>query len=422
MRPGASLCATYPFLSEHEGAIDAFFVSNDVFSLRDFHVMRKISEWPGFADLPGEVQDKLRLRQCAAPPPGAPPASANAGTRRAAAIPPRPPAAVAAPTSDRAARSILSGAYSALSNTPPTPQGGPRANLARGAPGAASPVSIQRDLERARTLAIIGTAPRSFGAWRAALRAWMLFAKRRLHKDGCAALPPSSEELCLFALEFRNSRTFGNYKCQLAKACRLLGRDTAVFRDPVACRARKTIVKRHPIRRATKPFAMLSDLPAMLDFVREDRSLHALFVLAWGFALRVPSEALLIERGDPRVGARFQFSDSDLRNPVARVVLFLTTDTATLHFSRRKNRDGPTVAWRTCWCASSPATCAVHAARPFVEEIRVGEPAFLHLRRISSQSRVTGRFNHAGHQGRGDTRQRPRRVVVHQQGLSAGAR
>ena len=217
----------------------------------------------------------------------------------------------------------------------------------------------------------------------------MLFAKRRLHKEGCAALPPSAEELCLFALEFRNSRTFRNYKCQLAKACRLLGRDTAVFGDTVVCQARKAIAKRHPVRRPAKPFALLSHLPAMLDFVREDRSLHALFALAWGFALRVPSEALLIERGDPRAETSFQFSDADLRNPIARVVLFVAADTATLHFSRRKNRDGPTVAWRTCWCASSPATCVVHAARPFVERVRVGEPAFPHLRRISSRGVVS---------------------------------
>ena len=78
-------------------------------------------------------------------------------------------------------------------------------------------------------MAIIGAAPRSFGSWRAAVRAWMAFAQRRLNKDGCSALPPSADEVRLFALEFRNPRTFGNYVAHLKKACQLLGRDASAF-------------------------------------------------------------------------------------------------------------------------------------------------------------------------------------------------
>jgi len=105
--------------------------------------------------------------------------------------------------------------------------------------------------------------------------------------------------------------------------------------------------------------------------------------------LRVPSEALLVERGDPLALKDFAFSDQDLRKPRARVVLFFSGDSATLHFSRRKNRDGPTVAVRTCWCAHSQATCIVQAARKLFECISIGSPAFPHLRRVDSNGVVS---------------------------------
>ena len=239
------------------------------------------------------------------------------------------------------------------------------------------------------SLAIVGSAPRSFGSWRAAVRAWMAFAQRRLNKDGCSALPPSADEMCLFALEFRNPRTFGNYVAQLKKACQMLGRDASAFSHPSVRGARKAIGKRHPVRRPLKPFVMLSHLPTMLDFVSTDSAMRALFLVSWGFALRVPSEALMIERGDPSAFKDFAFSDQDLRRPIARVVIFFSDDSATLHFSRRKHRDGPTVAVRNCWCAHSQATCIVHAARSFFEGICVGSPAFPHMRRIDGSGVVS---------------------------------
>ncbi|CAK0822113.1 unnamed protein product [Prorocentrum cordatum] len=292
---------------------------------------------------------------------------------------------------DSAARRELASAYSAVRavQLSPAPVGGPRISIACGDRGVPPPAAIQASLARARAVAIAGSAPRSFGSWRAAVRAWMAFARRRLNGDGCSALPPSADEVCLFALEFRSPRTFGNYVAQLKKACQLLGRDASVFTHPLVRGARKAIGKRHSVRRPPKHFVLLSHLPRMLDFVSTDSALRALFLVSWGFALRAPSAALLIGRGDPLAFKDFAFSDLDLRRPRARVLIFFSGDSATLHFSRRKHRDGPTVAVRKCWCAHSQATCIVHAAQAFFESICVGSPAFPHLRRVDSNAAVS---------------------------------
>ena len=333
----------------------------------------------GFERFSADAQ--VRLREIAAgiprPPCGPPPAPPR--VLRQPALARGGPGAIAPRAAcDSAAKRVLARAYRAVRTVPlsPAPTGGPRKSIASGAHGAPSPAAIQDSLARARALAIVGSAPRSFGSWRAAVRAWMAFAQRRLNKDGCSALPPSPDEVCLFALEFRNPRTFGNYVAQLKKACQLLGRDASAFSHPSVRGARKAIGRRHPMRRPLKPFVLLSHLSSTLDFVSADSTMCALFLVSWGFALRVPSEALLVERGDPLAFKDFAFSDQDLRRPRARVVLFFSGAAATMHFSRRKNRDGPTVAARSCWCAHSPATCTVHAARAFSRASGSGRPRF----------------------------------------------
>eukprot|EP00959_Pyramimonas_sp_CCMP1952_P338727 7093574-Pyramimonas_sp.AAC.1 len=61
----------------------------------------------------------------------------------------------------------------------------------------------------------------------------------------------------------------------------------------------------------------------MLDIASTDSALRALFSASWGLALRVPFEALLVERGDPVAFEDFAISDQDQRRPRARVALLL---------------------------------------------------------------------------------------------------
>ena len=83
----------------------------------------------------------------------------------------------------------------------------------------------------------------------------------------------------------------------------------------------------------------------------EDKPLYQryalLFLLAYTFLLRVPSEALPAIRGK-------------VDSAEAQSVIEPRDDSIVLKLRRRKNKPEGSLLTRTCWCSKSPEVCPVH--------------------------------------------------------------
>ena len=97
-----------------------------------------------------------------------------------------------------------------------------------------------------------------------------------------------------------------------------------------------------------------------------------LYLLAYAFMLRVPSEALPVLTGD--VG------EQDLPVPAGvHSRIGLRRGELVLQLARRKNRPHGSVLVRGCWCSRSTTTCPVHVLAPWLNELPVGCKPFRHL-------------------------------------------
>ena len=85
-----------------------------------------------------------------------------------------------------------------------------------------------------------------------------------------------------------------------------------------------------------------------------------LFLLAYIFLLRLPSEAL------PATAGKDQGQAS----------LYMEGQALTLVLKRRKNKPQGSKLVRTCWCNESPVTCPVHAFGPMLERCVPGQKLF----------------------------------------------
>ena len=394
-------------------------VANDVLSLEDVRGAPDCAQWPGSqareraraAQSPSLIAQAasdtcmrlLRAAQRCAPPAGPPPPEVRGASAAGDSAAARPRQPAARPDAESVSSSSES---SSESESAPREMPSQRAALARAYPAA---VSFEREcasrsragpaasvraaveahgplsdaqraarLEAARATALVGGAPASFGTWRSALRNYYAFADKVLGRRGNNALPPSPSELALWATHFRNPKTFGNYKSQVHKACRLLRLDCSAFDSAEASGARAAVRKRLRDEPAPKPAIGHQLLVDMLARV-PDEATRGLFVAAFAFALRVPSEGLVIEKGDPRMAASFSFSDEDCRARKARVVIFFADGRVTLHLSRRKHVDHPSRILRSCWCAACKTTCPVHALGAIFDRAPVGTAPFAHL-------------------------------------------
>ena len=97
---------------------------------------------------------------------------------------------------------------------------------------------------------------------------------------------------------------------------------------------------------------------------REYNSFAALYLLAYAFMLRLPSEAL------PVVAGRAD----DV--PDAQAVLFRVGDTVVLLLKRRKNKPHGSRLVRRCWCRNSPSTCPVRMLGKMLDKSTVGQRWF----------------------------------------------
>ena len=233
---------------------------------------------------------------------------------------------------------------------------------------AAVDASAREDwLETARLQAILQPCSRSLPGLRSGLRCWQAFCTRVLHHSHIA-LPPAATELATWSTVFRCKGTFDNYVSYVRVGCLLVGADVRVFDDPIVRRAKAAVRSRGDFVARPKLFIGMS---VVARFVERGtcaiavRPFAMLYLFAYVFLLRVPSEAL------PAIRITSPVAPSGVQSAI-----FVGDSEITLFLARRKNRPGGSVLHRRCWCSKEPAACPVHSLGPFFASFAPGAPVF----------------------------------------------
>ena len=250
----------------------------------------------------------------------------------------------------------------------PTVECGPRAAVAaRGRWQAIQPVPPPWWCEMERARAILQPCAASLPSLRSGLRCWKYFCLRVLN-HAHVQLPPSADDVAAWSALFRCQGSFQNYLCHLKVGCLLVGADTGVFSSALVSRAKSAV-------RARRDFVPREKLFLQHDVVRRlvrasadaaaARSYSMLYLFAYCFLLRTPSEALpVVTLADKAQSHTFHSA------------VYCADEEITLYLRRRKNRPGGSVLTRRCWCAEHRDTCPVHVLGAFFKGQRPGEKAF----------------------------------------------
>ena len=224
-------------------------------------------------------------------------------------------------------------------------------------------------LANARVAAILGSCELSLPSVRSGCRCYLAFAEKVLGKSQARALPPLIDELLAWSCTFRCAETFSNYLSYVKVGTLLRGATTDVFQEQALARAKMAIRKRGGFKRRERMFIQL-DIVRQLLFVccghAMDLKWGMLYLFAYVFMLRVPSEALPVVRGC--IGLA--------NNSLHGSMIFLDGGHLCLKLARRKNKTGGSLLKRTCWCHQCQLTCPVHVLWPFFAKHVVGEKAF----------------------------------------------
>ena len=94
-------------------------------------------------------------------------------------------------------------------------------------------------------------------------------------------------------------------------------------------------------------------------------NVEMLFLMAYCFLLRVPSECL------PAIKGRDGYDSGE-----AQSVVIVRESELVLRLKKRKNKLGGSVLVRTCWCQSSEALCPVHVLGRYFAGLACGEAPF----------------------------------------------
>ena len=148
-----------------------------------------------------------------------------------------------------------------------------------------------------------------------------------------------------------------------------------VFNSPSLKRAKEAIKKRclHVSRQPR--FVRLGMLQAMVPLLLEQpeqREMIMLFLAAYTFLLRLPSEALCmaVERADDKRSSVFK----------------MHSDKVELWLPRRKNKLQPSSQFRPCWCKRCPLTCPVHVLGAYMNRFGHGAQPFRSISPVKANS------------------------------------
>ena len=220
-------------------------------------------------------------------------------------------------------------------------------------------------IEKACIAAIVGSCPKSHPSAISGLRCWAFFAIRVLNLRG-NLLPPSLEGLLAWSRLFRSKGTFCNYVSYVKLGCEILNLSVAVFAHPSLKRAKVAILKRRLLAPRLQTWIGHQLLVRMVQLGTARPELHDLlmvFIAAYAFLLRVPSECLPMAAHNTPEGMEVP-------------VFVLRKGEVVLRLPFRKNRLFPTEIIRSCWCNSCKLTCAVHVFGAFMRDLPAGARPF----------------------------------------------
>ena len=217
---------------------------------------------------------------------------------------------------------------------------------------------IQLLCKAATQVAVLGAAPRS-DAWKSSgMNSWTRFAQRvlRMRREDC--LPPTTDGLVAWSMAFKSRGTYDNYCGGVKSACLMWGLDVTAFNSELLGRAKMAIAKRSR-KDPGSPGITFDILTLLVDCAldEQDSKSAALYVVAYWYLLRVPSEGLPARLGVVGLDSR-QRSDKEI---------VIEKDRATVFFSRRKNREYPTKSVRPHSCAGGKTLCPVCTLESMVD-------------------------------------------------------
>ena len=218
--------------------------------------------------------------------------------------------------------------------------------------------------------AIVGSCPKSHRSAKSGMRFWKWFAGNVLGWRG-DVLPPTLDGLLQWSRLFRCHKTFGNYVAYVKLACEIVSAPVDVFSHPSVRRAKMAIEKRRllaPRKPTWVRLAVLQRIMAAVDGRPELRQLSMVFLAAYVFLLRLPSEGLPMAA---------HAAPANVETPVLSMV---GEAEIKLQFPFRKNRLWPTQQTRSCWCHQCKLTCPVHVLGAYIKDLPAGSQPFVHIR------------------------------------------
>ena len=225
--------------------------------------------------------------------------------------------------------------------------------------------------EKARVISLLGSCPNSHDSFISGYRCWMSFAGSVLKLRG-SEMPPTLEGVLAWSTLFRSPKTFQNYVGYVRLACQLARVSTSALDDRAVARATLSIAKRRNFVPRPKLFVKLCVVQRMLPECGKPNSPWSLadgmlFLTAYIFLLRVPSECLPIVKIDQAPHPGLVLGQS---------TLWVEHDKVVLKLLKRKNKPEGSVLWRSCWCSTCKATCPVHVLGAYFKSLACGSAPF----------------------------------------------
>ena len=179
---------------------------------------------------------------------------------------------------------------------------GPRDALKRVMSTVKSEAEKNAYMQGARLDAILGSCLASLPSVRSGVRCYLAFADAMGHKGGMY-LPPRLDMLLTWSTLFRSVGTFSNYMGHVKTSCLLIGVSTDVFKEPAVKRSKDAIRKRNIAAQREKMWIQMALLGRVMSWCDQQgtslaKTLALLFLTAYVFLLRLPSEALPIAVGN----------------------------------------------------------------------------------------------------------------------------
>ena len=216
---------------------------------------------------------------------------------------------------------------------------------------------------------IVRSAPGSIDSAKSALRCWAAFADGVLGMGG-RHLPPTEAGLVAWSQCFAVPETFSNYIGYLRMGCQALGLDSSLVGGPLVKRAQAAIKKSQGpprVRQAVRSDTLCRLIGAAA--ARGNMELGMLFLTAYTFLLRVPSEGLLLARGcDPRAPLQGQHS-----------CISVVGNELVLRLAKRKNKPHGATLSRACVCPTGRSICPVHVLGPWLMQCPPFAQPFKHI-------------------------------------------